>query len=115
MFEGQTWGRDGIDFRAVVSQNKNEPSFKNGWIPKSLSYTDIFLYCIPLKWLRIVLLPTTSRAVEESYIRPLTYGDLLRYLDVWFLMSACSVCKRGGVWSVTPFEQEENPLPYILG
>ena len=37
MFEGQTWGWDGIDFRAVVAQNQNEPSFKNIWIPQSLS------------------------------------------------------------------------------
>ena len=29
LFEGQTWGWYGIDFRAVVSQNHNEPSFKN--------------------------------------------------------------------------------------
>ena len=27
LFEVQAWGWDGIDFRAVVSQNQNEPSF----------------------------------------------------------------------------------------
>ena len=29
MFEVHTWGWDGIDLRAVVAQNHNEPSFKN--------------------------------------------------------------------------------------
>ena len=37
MFEGQTWGWYGIDRRAEVSQNQNEPYFKIFWIPQSLS------------------------------------------------------------------------------
>ena len=44
LFEGHTWGWDGIDFRDVVSQNQNEPSFKNVWIPQILHYIDIFLH-----------------------------------------------------------------------
>ena len=31
LFEGHTWGWDGIDCRAVVVQNKNEPYLKN-WL-----------------------------------------------------------------------------------
>ena len=30
LFEIQTWGWDGIDLRALVAQNQNEISFKNG-------------------------------------------------------------------------------------
>ena len=56
LFEGKTWGWDGIDCRAVVAQNQNEPSFKNFWIPLSLSYIGILLHCFPLKLLKIVLL-----------------------------------------------------------
>ena len=44
LFEGHTWGWDGINRRAVVAQNQNEPSFKNYWIPKILSCIDIFLH-----------------------------------------------------------------------
>ena len=29
-------------------------------------------------------------------------------------MSACSGWKRGYFWSVTPFDQEANPCPYIM-
>ena len=82
LFEGYTWGWDGIDHRAVVAHNYNYPSFKNGWIPQSLSYIDIFLHCIPLKWLRVVLLPSTSRDMREADIAPLKLGDLLRYLGI---------------------------------
>ena len=79
LFEGQTWGWDGIDHRDVVAHNQKEPSFKNGWIPQSLSYIDIFLHCLHLKWFRIVLLPSTSRAMKEADIAPLILGDLLSY------------------------------------
>ena len=29
LFEGQTWWWDGIDLRYLISQNHNDPSFKN--------------------------------------------------------------------------------------
>ena len=87
LFEGHTWGWDGIYCRAVLAQNHNEPSFKNGWIPQSLSYFDTFLNCLPLKCLRIVLLPSTAMATKEEYISPLTYGVVLCYLGLWILMS----------------------------
>ena len=44
MFEGQTWGWDGIYCRDVVAHNQNEPSFKNGWTPQRLSYIEILLH-----------------------------------------------------------------------
>ena len=80
LFEGHTWGWDGINRRAVVAQNQNEPSFKNSWIPQSLSYINIFLHCLPLKWLRIVLLPLTPRDMETADIVTLKYGYLINYL-----------------------------------
>ena len=79
-----------ISRRAVVSQNQNEHSFKNGWIPHRLSYIEIFLHCLPLKYLRTVLLSSTPRAIKEAYIALLAYGDLLRYLGLWILMSTYS-------------------------
>ena len=114
LFGGQTWGWACIDCRAMLAQNQNEPPFKNGWIPQSLSYIDIFLHCLPFKWLRIILLQSTSRSMKEADIDPLTYGDLLRHLGLWFLMSTCSGWKKGGFCSVTPFYQEGNPCPYCL-
>ena len=82
LFEGQAWGWDGIDRRAMVAQNHNEPTFKNGWIPQSLSYINIFLNSLTLKWLRIVFLPSTSRSLKEAGISLLRLVDLLRYLGL---------------------------------
>ena len=89
LFDRYMWGWDGINCRAVAAYNQNEPPFKNVWIPQNLSYINIFLHCLPLKWLIIVLLPPTSRSVKEADISPFTYGDLLRYLGLWLLISAC--------------------------
>ena len=87
LFEGQTWGWDGINRCAVVSQNQDEPSFKNVWSPQILSYIDIFLHCLPPKLLRIVLISSTSRAMKEAGIALFKFGYLLRYLVLWVLMS----------------------------
>ena len=53
--------------------------------------------------------------MEESDIAPFKYGDLLRYLGIWLLMSTFFGWKRGGIWSVTPFDPEANPFPYRMG
>ena len=111
MFEGNTWGWDGIDSRDVIAQNQNEPSFKNSWIPQRLSYIDIFLHCLHIRWLRKVLLPSTSRVTKEAEIDPLILGDLLRYLGLWILMYTCYGRKREDFWSATPFDQYENLKP----
>ena len=101
LFEGQTLGWDEIDNRAVVAQNQNNPSFKNGCSPQRISYIDIILHFIPIKRLRSVLIPSTSRSMKEAGIDLLTLVYLLRYLGLWILMSTCSGWKRDNFWSVT--------------
>ena len=82
LFEGHTWGWDGIYRRDVVAQNQNEPSFKNGWTPQRLYYINILLQYLPLKWL--IIFPITSKYMDtkEDDIAQSTYGDLLRYLGL---------------------------------
>ena len=87
LFEEQIWGWYGIYRCAVVAQNQNNSSFKNGWIPKILSYIDIFLHCLITKWFRIVVFTSTSRSMKEADVSLLTYGYLLLYLGVWILIS----------------------------
>ena len=53
--------------------------------------------------------------MKEADIDPLTYGDLLRYLGLWILMSTCSLWKREDFCSVTHFYQEEIHVPIALG
>ena len=83
--------------------------------PQSLSYIEILLHCLPFKWFIIALLPSTSRAMKEADIAPLTLGYLLRYLGLWILISTCYGWKREAFWSVTYFDQEANTCPYRLG
>ena len=80
LFEGQTWDWDGIAICALVVHNQNDPSFKNVWISQSLSYIDILLNCIPLKWLIIIILPLTPRDMEAADIVTLKYGYLIKDL-----------------------------------
>ena len=47
LFEGHIWGRVGIDCRAVVAQNQNEPSFKNFWTLKAFP-TSTYYYTVSL-------------------------------------------------------------------
>ena len=53
--------------------------------------------------------------MKEADIDPLIYGGLIQYLGIWLLMSTCSGWKREDFWSVTPFCQERNSLPYRFG
>ena len=66
LYEGQSWGWDGIDRRVVVGRNYNEPSFPNGWTPQGKSFLDLFLYFFPMTWFTMVLVAKTSEAVQQS-------------------------------------------------
>ena len=79
-------GWDGIDHRYVVAHNQIEPSFIIVWSPQIIYYINILLHFLPLKLLRTILLPSTSRAMEYIDIAPLTYLHLLRYLGLWLFM-----------------------------
>ncbi len=46
LYEGQTWGWDGIDRRAN-NGGYEEPSFANLWTPAGKSYLDLFLHALP--------------------------------------------------------------------
>ena len=74
----------------------------------------IFVKFLPIKCLRIVILPSISRAMKEAGIALLALGDPLRYLGPYLFMSTWSGWKTRYYWSVTPFDQEANPYPYRL-
>jgi hypothetical protein len=52
LLEGQQWGWDGIDRRAMMQGSMyNGPTFTNDWSPKDSSFVDIFLHCFPCYFL----------------------------------------------------------------
>ena len=88
---------------------------KTAGSPKAFPTSKYFLHCLPIKWLRIVILPSMSRAMKVADIAPLTYGDLICNLGLWLLICTCYGWKREEFWSVAPFDQEANRCPYRLG
>lgn len=65
LFPGQRWGWDGIDRRAINMRQLEDALFLN-WTPTSESYLNIFLFCLPLYWVKDVLLKETNAAIEAD-------------------------------------------------
>ena len=49
LYEGQDWGWDGIDHRAMMQGSLyNNPKFTNDWTSQGKLYAEIFLHVFPL-------------------------------------------------------------------
>ena len=56
LLEGQQWGWDGIDRRAMLQGLMyNGPTFTNDWSPKGSTIIEIFLHCFPCYFLEITI------------------------------------------------------------
>jgi hypothetical protein len=83
LYQGQSWGWDGIDKRAVVGGGYKEPLFTKGWSPHNKTYLEIFTHFLPFAWLETFLLVLTSAELERDYNSlPLTLGELMRYIGM---------------------------------
>ena len=112
MYEGQLWGCDRIDGQAAAAPSKEQPSFKDGWKPQGKTYLKVFMHLFPITWLQEVLLPTTSQATENNNSSPLGWGELLRFIGLWLLMSTCSGWTNNDFWNAAPYGPHESPCPY---
>ena len=97
---------------ASTAKPQPQPSFSGEWSPKSKTYLDIFLHLLPVAWMKEVLLPTTSVAVEGDGLLPVSWGELLRFLGLWLLMSTVSGWQKADFWSTSPYDEQEHPCPY---
>ena len=66
LYEGQTWGWDGIDRRHTAGGRFDEPSFHQGFAPVGKTYLQLFLHFFPMTCFSEVLLPQTSVGVVNS-------------------------------------------------
>ena len=87
LFEGQTWGWNGVDRRITEGGNYEGPSFANGWTPTGKTNLEVFLHLFPIVWLTNVVLAMTSNACVANNSKRLTYGELLRFLGMRLLMA----------------------------
>jgi hypothetical protein len=88
LYEGQTWGWIGINRRVMEGGNYNGPSFANGWLPTGKTYMDVFLHLFPVMWLTNVLVQRTNVGVVNAASKPLTFGELLRFIGMRLLMAS---------------------------
>jgi hypothetical protein len=47
LFEGQSWGWDGIDHRQMTGGGYDEPSFTQGFTPIGKTYLQLFMHFFP--------------------------------------------------------------------
>ena len=83
LYEGQSWGWDGIDRHIVARGNYNQPLFPNGWTPQGKSFIDLFLHFLLMVWFTNVVVAKTSNAVQQSggdnSTQPVTFGEMIRF------------------------------------
>ena len=116
LLEGQEWGWDGIDRRAMLqSAMYNGSTFTNDWSPNGKSFSEIFLHCFPCYFLEVTIVEATNNALLTVNAVWTTYGELLRYIGMMLLMSSYMKspdyfwrpATRTGNFS----EDEENDMP----
>ncbi len=114
LFEGQSWGWDGIDCRQTAGGEYDEPSFRQGFTPIGKTYLKLFMLFFSMKWFSNVLLPRTSMGLVNAAAAPLTFGKLLRFLGIRLLMATCSGWNFDQFWNYDDVScnQEEDPCPY---
>ena len=108
LFEGQRWGVDHHVDPIELHGSKRTPHF-NEFDPSRSVSLSIFLKLFPWKWLRIVVISQTNKNLDQE----LSWGELLRYLGLWFQMSSVGGgYKKTDFWSTLPFDERTNPCPY---
>jgi hypothetical protein len=92
------WGHDGICFRkqAEVGQGKARLLFHVD--PKDeFLLLKIFEGLFPKAYLETVLIVETNKKLDG---RPLTYGELLKWIGMWVIMSTVDGSSRRSFWSL---------------
>jgi hypothetical protein len=79
------------------------------WTPKSESHLNIFLRCLPLNWLKDVLLKETTAVIEADRKNALLCGKLLQFIGLRLLMARCIG------WTKQELFAQTNHCPYRLG
>ena len=59
-------------------------------------YLQLFEGLFPTDYLETVLLEETNQSIEGE---PVTYGELLRWIGLWIIMSACDGSDHRSFWS----------------
>ena len=99
-----TWGHDGICYRRQGGgQNVRALliDFPKNFIPTPVQ---LFEHLFPKKYLQEVLIKQTNKVLGTE-ASPLTYGELLRFIGMWFEMATCHFENRRDFWSTKIIER----------
>ena len=75
LYEGQSWGWDGVDRCVTARGNYDEPSFSNSWTLIGKTYLEMFLHFLPMTWLTTVLVQMTSIGIINSAAQAMSLGE----------------------------------------
>ena len=75
------------------------------------SILEWFLRFLPRQYVQDVLIPETNKSLEDTDV-PLTFGEFLRWLGLWLLMStSISGIPREDFWATSEISVLWCPLP----
>lgn len=83
LYPGQRWGVNSHVDPMLRDGYSKPPTLNNNFDIKNATYFDLFKVFFPWQWLCNVLLVQTNRRLQ----RPLTLGELIRYIGIWFRMA----------------------------
>ena len=96
------WGWNGIDARAAQNHYQMGAHMK-GFATREIcefSILEWFLRFLPRQYVQDVLIPETNKSLEDTDM-PLTFGEFLRWLGLWLLMSTVSGIPREDFWATS--------------
>ncbi len=87
LLEGQKWGWDGINCRAILQGSMyNGPTFANEWSPNGKPFINIFLHFLPCYFFEVTIIEATSNVLLIANAVQTTLRELFRYIGMMLLM-----------------------------
>ena len=108
------WGHSGSCFRAMAGGRrlKARISYPPHIRPSLFNLFELFFFT---PFVKNVIIPQTNNRLEANgFHRDLSYGEFLRWIGVWLLMSTLHGPDRGAFWSLTDINRFHG-APWRLG
>ena len=113
---GQTWGWDGIDHRKKGDYFDHQPRLAHGLddeadLSSHRAYLRLFFTFFPKRYLEETILVQINEEIEKESERKVTFGELLRFIGVWFFLATIAGHPRRDFWSSFPINPRSG-APY---
>ena len=101
-----TWGDVHVCYRKMSGGTNVAPSLKCFSRDARPMILQVFEALFPITFLVAIVLDGTNKSLAEKGHESMDYGELLRFIGLWFLMATTHFGARSEFWSRTP------PLPF---